>query len=699
VTAFVSTANSAQSNPERSKALLIGCTKYDFNERRNLEGPANDVALMNDLLINTFGFSAKQIRCLVEGLSPEERPTRANIVREMGTLIRDAQPGERIVVFLAGHGSQQPDEVPPNPNDPEPDGLDEVFLPCDIGPWNGKIQTITNAIVDDEISDWMGKLLAKGAELVMIFDSCHSGSACRGGSDEVSRRIDPEELVPREVLRAAGTRVSRTRGGQSPADERTFDPLAGGKWIALYAALPEQPTVELNLPRNSNDARRQGLFTYSLCQAIRQSTTSSYRELIDRVRGAYMAQGIYTPIPSIDGTERDRGVLGGETTATKILLEKDPAGHWIVGAGQLHGCTAGSVLAVRALNARPDSRPAGYVQVTDAGLIESRVQPCAYQDQPANDRLPLGGLCQLAYADYGDQRLRVAIDDATSRGDSGDPMRAALNQLSSEKRSPFTIIDEIARADWLVIERTGAGQPSDWVLSPRSEVTQARGLDRPSTQPKIQFAIDPNDPNKMRDTFQSIARAQALLGLAARFGKTSNDEVNVDYEVTYKGASAPTAVAMTGDRQATIRAGGKIQIKVHNRGRIAVDFNLLFVDSLFGIHPIFPRSYASDNRLAAGKSFETKPISVTASTVGRESIVLIAVRASRDPKNLMSLAQPTLELARAQTGQQRGGGGTEAAEQFEQFLEFVAYRAGSTRGLPAEATKPVVQVRSWIVAP
>jgi len=696
LTILVSIADSAENKPESWKALLVGCTKYDFNERRNLQGPANDVALMNDLLVNHFGFLSKRIRCLVDGQSPEERPTRANIIREIETLIRDAKPGQRIVLFLAGHGSQQPDQVPPNPDDPELDGLDEVFLPCDIGPWNGATQSIKNAILDDEISVWMGKLLAKGAELLVIFDSCHSGSACRGGGDEVARRIDPEDLVPKEALRAAAARAQGTRGGKSPADQPAFDPLAGGKWVALSAASAEEPTVELSLPRNSNASRRQGLFTYSLCQALRQSTTTSYRELVQRVRGAYIAQGRYTPVPSIEGTELDRGVLGGATAATSFLLEKDAGGHWLVRAGQVHGCTKGSVLAVRALDAKPDSAPAGYVHVTDAGLSESQVQPCAYKGQPAKDALPLGGLCQLVYVDYGDQRLQVAIDGATTRGNTRDPVRAVLKQLSSENNSPINIIDEIVKADWLVIERTKAGQPSDWVLSPRSEVIETRGLNLPSAKPQIQFAIDPKAPDKMMATLQSIARAQNLLGLAAKFGNESSDEFNVECEVSYKRAGAPTAMAMTGDQPTTIRAGGRIQIKVHNRGRDPVDFNLLFVDSLFGIQPIFPRSYASDNRLASGKSYETKPMSVTANTVGRENIVLIAVPAAGAPSNLTFLAQPTLELAQKETGQRRGGG---AAPPFEQFLEFVAYRAGSTRGLSIGAAKPVVQVRSWIVEP
>jgi hypothetical protein len=147
-----------------------------------------------------------------------------------------------------------------------------------------------------------------------------------------------------------------------------------------------------------------------------------------------------------------------------------------------------------------------------------------------------------------------------------------------------------------------------------------------------------------------------------------------------------------------LAAGGKLQIRLTNRGRVPVDFNLLFVDSQFGIQPIFPPPFAADNRLPPGKLFETRPMTVTAETVGREHIVLIAVPAGRAPANFASLAQPTLTLARRQQAQQRGGGPPEA---FQEFLEFVAYRSGNTRGMDTGSATgpPVVEVRSWIVEP
>ena len=149
-------------------------------------------------------------------------------MREVEAFIRDARADQRIVLFFAGHGSQQPDQSPADPKDPEPDGLDEVFLPCDAGLWNRKSKCIENAIVDDEIHSWMQQLLAKKVELVLIFDSCHSGSAARGLNERATRRVDPTELIPADILSAVQPAPNQIRGGRESATESNFDGLSEG---------------------------------------------------------------------------------------------------------------------------------------------------------------------------------------------------------------------------------------------------------------------------------------------------------------------------------------------------------------------------------------------------------------------------------------------------------------------------------------
>jgi hypothetical protein len=378
-------------------------------------------------------------------------------------------------------------------------------------------------------------------------------------------------------------------------------------------------------------------------------------------------------------------------------LERDSKGQWLVSAGQLHGCTEGSILAVRELNSGSEAQTIGFIQVIEAGLGESKVKPCTYRDKPLNPALPIGGLCRLVYVDYGDHRLRVAFDEEASRGSAVAPIREMISNLADEKSTPITLVDRPDEADWILMNRAASSQSADWVVAPRSEAIEARGLNSSTERPAIQFSMDPGIPTKATETFQSIARASALLGLAAKFGCEANEGLKLEYEVTYRGVGASEPGLVSVDRPAKLPAGGKIQIKLKNNGRESVDFTLLFVDSLFGVHPIFPRTYSVDNRLPPGKQFETKSMTVTANTVGREHVVLIAVPAHSVPKNFVFLAQPTLELAKREKDLQRGG---RPDQPLDQFLEFVAYRSGDARGMDTElATNPVVQVRSWIVTP
>src|ERR1043165_4369203 len=127
----------------RKQALLVGVTKYDkLSDRFHLKGPGNDVVLMRKMLKERFGFADKDIVTLSEGTEASGRPTRANIKSHFDRLARESGAADQVMILLAGHGSQQPDQEPFD----EPDGLDETFLPCDAGPWDGGKEAVQRAI-------------------------------------------------------------------------------------------------------------------------------------------------------------------------------------------------------------------------------------------------------------------------------------------------------------------------------------------------------------------------------------------------------------------------------------------------------------------------------------------------------------------------------------------------------------------------
>ena len=103
-------------------------------------------------------------------LQPEDErdrfklPTKQNIMMALQWLIQGCQPGDSLVFYYSGHGSQRR-----NRDGSEVDGLDETILPMDF--------QMQGMIVDDDINATIVRPLPHGVRLHAIVDSCHSGTA------------------------------------------------------------------------------------------------------------------------------------------------------------------------------------------------------------------------------------------------------------------------------------------------------------------------------------------------------------------------------------------------------------------------------------------------------------------------------------------------------------------------------------------
>lgn len=180
----------------RRKALLIGINY--FGQRGQLRGCINDVKNMSGYLNGHFGYKREDMVILTDDQqNPMSQPTKANILRAMHWLIKDARPNDSLFFHYSGlcippvkpiritllsfrrtecevaanttsnppgHGGQTKDL-----DGDEEDGYDEVIYPVDFRQ--------VGHIVDDEMHDILVKPLQPGTRLTAIFDSCHSGSA------------------------------------------------------------------------------------------------------------------------------------------------------------------------------------------------------------------------------------------------------------------------------------------------------------------------------------------------------------------------------------------------------------------------------------------------------------------------------------------------------------------------------------------
>ncbi|KAL8992025.1 MAG: hypothetical protein Q9169_007435 [Polycauliona sp. 2 TL-2023] len=147
----------------RRKALLIGINY--FSQRGQLRGCINDVKNMSTYLNGNFGYAREDMVLLTDDQqNPMSQPTKANILRAMHWLVKDARPNDSLFFHYSGHGGQTKDL-----DGDEEDGYDEVIYPVDF--------RTAGHIVDDEMHRVMVQSLQPGVRLTAIFDSCHSGSA------------------------------------------------------------------------------------------------------------------------------------------------------------------------------------------------------------------------------------------------------------------------------------------------------------------------------------------------------------------------------------------------------------------------------------------------------------------------------------------------------------------------------------------
>ena len=688
-------------------ALLVGCTRYDNLEPRyQLRGPANDVVLMRDFLLKR-GFRQENIVVLSEAGGAKSRPTKAHIKAEFERLARVVRAGDLVLIHMAGHGSQQPVPDPDDPDNYEPDGLDETFLPADVSRgWDDKAKTVPNAITDNEVGAWLKAIRARKASVVLIVDACHSASMARD-PEEMDRRVEVEKLVPARAIREAGKaarkRAEKARGAAPPAPFKMRSQVPD--LVALYAAQRTETTVERRFPADSPDAKHYGLFTYTLIQVVTQaSSPMTYRELVERIHARYVGAGRSSPTPLVEGKDRDNEFLntagaGGRPPRRPTYLLKRVEDGWKVDGGTLHGLTKGSILTVYppAGEANAD-KPLGHVCVTGPRVLEAFVEPCAFEKMPVPRQLPKGGRCQLAYVDYGEQKLRVAVQLA-ARGD--DPKRAerdrelrqTLQKLSKDRNTLVKMVKDPRAADWLVVE-----QKEKMALAPAAEWRRGAG----AVAARFVGPVAGAEARErwLKQSLNRVARARNLVALASAGADTralGGTTPDVKLELLRYPDGLPTAkpkVVRWGTTGIEVQAGDWVAFQLTNRGREPIDVTLLFVDSDYGISSIFPEAgVTTDNRLLPGKDLKTPRLTVNAKTLGLEHVVLIAVRVKRDeqPVDFSCLEQPSILTARKIDNK-----GTALDSPLGRLFQHAFYGAGDRRGMTRSvAANYTMQSLSW----
>ena len=262
----MSTARAAHAH-----ALLVGLTEVDPDGYDGWDGKSGCWGCEIDVdnvtgILRGKGFPAESIRTL-----RTREATAENVLAALRGLSHTAKPGDLVVFYYSGHGGQAVDT-----DGDEPDKIDETLCCYD------------RQLIDDELGV-VWKLFPAGVRIVMLSDSCHSGSNARDLSlMAAGTRLGlstPESAITaiRDLLTKAGAAIGadllKTLGALpfSVLPERALPDAQKAMLIHIGACRDNQ---------TSDGFEDGGVFTKALKRVMDGGFHGSYRDLHAAIRTA-----------------------------------------------------------------------------------------------------------------------------------------------------------------------------------------------------------------------------------------------------------------------------------------------------------------------------------------------------------------------------------------------------------------------------
>ena len=333
-------------------SLHIALNRLDPNAYQPppvLAGCINDANSMQRIA-SSLGYRTRQ---LLDG-----QATSVNVLEAIGTMARTCGAGDIAMITYSGHGGQVTDH-----NGDEPDGLDETWVCYD------------RQVCDDELYALYGQFQA-GVRLVVVSDSCHSGSVARSVLNLAAREALVGNPLGKELW-PSGVVVAKSRPKYLPnstriADDeakrtiyRTVQALSGP---ARGADISAQLILLAGCQDNqfSQDGDGNGAFTEALLRVWADGGfAGDYRAFLGRITSLLPPDQtpnlftVGTPAPgflsqkpftvtspngangSVNGSANGAGTQGAGTTAWPTIRQgaRGPAVQHLQERLNLHGYT------------------------------------------------------------------------------------------------------------------------------------------------------------------------------------------------------------------------------------------------------------------------------------------------------------------------------------------------------------------------
>jgi len=187
-------------------ALIVGINKY--KEWRPLQTAVQDAKILKEMLVSRYGFDKRNVI-----LRTDKSATLRKLVSDLRNLASSLGSQDNFLIYFAGHGQ-----------------LDDLTGDGYWIPVEGKLKDPTSWISHFTIKSILSSEKVLGKNIVLIADSCYSGSLLRGGPS----LLPLTDLTYREKLAKVASKRSRqviTSGGVEPVADGGKD---GHSLFAYY---------------------------------------------------------------------------------------------------------------------------------------------------------------------------------------------------------------------------------------------------------------------------------------------------------------------------------------------------------------------------------------------------------------------------------------------------------------------------------
>ncbi len=623
-------------NAEPTKhALIIAVGDYPTEGGWSSISSVNDVALIQSALLQQ-GFQQDNINIIIN-----ENAKKQGITEQISALSGKVKKGDIVVIHFSGHGQQIMD----NGTD-ELDGYDESLIPFDAKLYFSNNYQGENHLRDDEMTSLLNSIrknLGDSGNVLVILDSCHSGTGTRG------------------LAKSRGTDVKFRSPDYDPAkkqDEDNFSDIeTDDSNFASLVVLSGASQEELNYEYiDRNNGSSYGSLSYSFSKALAEATPeTTYRALFDKIK-VEMSMIAPKQSPQIEG-DIDMKIFGGQAVEQQPYFMIDA---WYdkntvtIKAGNLMGIFDGTEVGFYDINTSDPTKaePKATGKIVNSSAVESDIVLETF----LTERDAKNSWIFITNMNFGDMSIKVKIENLKNK---------EFENILIEECDKVPTVDIVKNDPELIIEKL-----------------EADTIQIITTDELVIFKMVISETG-MNDSTQKIVerlKGYAQANLLKNISMTDPD-LNVTFEiipVTVKRSGSRYVVdqhlsidaKMQNGNQLVFENGDPFKIKVKNDGYSPAYYQIIDIQSDNNVNILIP----GKNRTSAeyiiypGEEKELGEIFVFGEPFGTEIFKLVA---TREPIDLSMIATT------------RGDMEDEARSPFEQlFAESYKQTRAGTLSVP-----------------